>query len=484
MAWLLPLFAGTGVCWFAASARDHFGMRVAASIGGGWIVGVLMAAWLARWTARTDTAHAFAHAAPWLAAIGILAWMPTALRLWRSGRSAASTGGNPRSTRIARWFWWLLLALIVSHLLLVGDEAALRPVFPWDAWSTWALKPKAWMLLGHADTYAPMLNWLSDPQAPLRTTAAWNYPELLAWVQIWFASGVGDWNEPLVDVVWCGALAAFALAAYGYWRGLGLSACLAMGLVYALVSLPLIDAHVALAGYADLWVAVTLGLATLAWSRWLIQREGRQWWLAVAVALCLPALKLEGAIWLLGFLAMLVLDLLPSRWRWWVVGGVVAAVLIGLVFGGFSLPVPGLGWVRVTWQSLTISSAATYHLTWHPVGGAMLASLFTLPNWHLLWYVFPVLVAARWRVLLRDRAARMLGGLVLLQLVFLFGLFFLTDAAAWAEDFTSTNRLILHIVPSVLVFAAVLLRGAPADRWRTDVGHVADQWTQRLNARA
>jgi hypothetical protein len=32
-----------------------------------------------------------------------------------------------------------------------------------------------------------------------------------------------------------------------------------------LVSLPLIDAHVALAGYADLWVAITLGLAVLAW---------------------------------------------------------------------------------------------------------------------------------------------------------------------------------------------------------------------------
>jgi xanthosine utilization system XapX-like protein len=480
MAWLLPLFAGTGVCWLAAPARGHLSVRLAVSMGGGWIVGVLMAAWLARWTARTDTAHAFAHAAPWLVALGILAWAPNAVRLWRYGRSAVSGEGNRPSTRIARGFWWLLLALIVSRLLLVGDEAALRPVFPWDAWSTWALKPKAWLLLGQADTYVPMSDWLSDPQAPMRTTGAWNYPELLAWVQIWFASSAGDWNEPLVDVAWCGALAAFALAAYGYWRSLELSAGLAMGLVYALVSLPLIDAHIALAGYADLWIAVTLGLAMLAWSRWLIHREERQWGLAVALALCLPAIKLEGAIWLLEFLAMLMLDLLPARWRWRVVGGMVVVVLIGLSFGGFSLPIPGLGWTRLAWGSLTISSSAIYHLAWHPVGEAMLASLFTLPNWHLLWYVFPVLVAVRWRVLLHDHAARMLGGLVFLQFVFLFVLFFLTDAAMWAEDFTSANRLILHIVPSVFVFSAVLMRGALADTQPTQAAQgqttgVADQ---------
>ena len=38
---------------------------------------------------------------------------------------------------------------------------------------------------------------------------AWNYPELLAWIEVWFASAAGGWNEPLVDLAWCGALAAF-----------------------------------------------------------------------------------------------------------------------------------------------------------------------------------------------------------------------------------------------------------------------------------
>ena len=109
-------------------------------------------------------------------------------------------------------------------------------------------------------------------------------------------------------------------------------------------------------------------------------------------------------------------------------------------------------------------------LGWHPVGGAMLASLFTLPNWHLLWYALPLLVAVRWRFLVNDRAARALGMLVLLQGFALFVLFFFTNAGEWATDFTSANRLILQLVPGVFVFAATLLRdpGDANDRVRAD----------------
>jgi hypothetical protein len=344
---------------------------------------------------------------------------------------------------------------------MIGAEAALRPVFPWDAWSAWAVKPKSWMLLGRADEYVPLSTWLSDPAAPLRTNATWNYPEWLAWIEVWFASAAGGWNEPLVDVAWCGAFASLALAAYGYWRGSGLKPLGALGLTYALVSLPLLETHVALAGYADLWVSVTLGLAVFAWSRWLMFRERGQWLLGIAFAACLPALKLEGAIWLLAFAAIVALELLPARWRWRVAALVVAAFAIGLLAGGFSIPVPGLGWVRIGWGRLTIPGIPPFELVWHPVGEATLSSLFVLPNWHLLWYALPLIVIWRWRTLCRDHAARMLGLLVSAQLGLLFVLFFFTAAAAWAEDFTSASRLVLQIVPCVFAFVAALLRDAP-----------------------
>ncbi|MEP7043613.1 MAG: hypothetical protein ABI843_11160 [Dokdonella sp.] len=461
LAWLLPAFVGGGFCWLA-SARQRRGGEIAASLGMGWVGGLFVAAFALSWLGRADTTHALALTWPWLVALGVLGW---AAGIARSLSARASPGNaSPDRGVWSRVLWWLLLVLILVRLLLLAEEAALRPLFPWDAWSAWAVKPKTWMLLGHFEPYVSMTKWLANPVAPTRSVATWNYPELLAWLQVWFASGAGGWNEPLVGLAWCGALAAFALAAYGYWRGFGLRPWLAITLVYLLVSLPLIDAHVALAGYADLWVAVILGLATLAWSRWMLFRERGHGLLAVAFALCLPAIKLEGAIWLLAFSAVFALDLLPSHWRRIIAAAAAAMIIVGLLFGGFVLPMLGLGWVHVAWESVTIPMIGKFELAWHPVGGAMLASLFTLPNWHLLWYVLPLLVALRWRALVRDHVARMLCLFVLLQLAFLFVLFYFTDAAAWANDFTSANRLILQIVPCVFVFAAVLLREAGASR--------------------
>jgi hypothetical protein len=296
-----------------------------------------------------------------------------------------------------------------------------------------------------------MLEWLAYPQDALRTAAAWSYPELLAWMQLWFASGVGAWNEPLVDVAWCGALAAFVLAAYGYWRALGIAPWIALILVYGLVSLPLIDAHVALAGYADLWVGVTLGLATLAWTRWLIDRERGQLVLAVAAALCLPAIKLEGMVWLVAFLAAFACDVVPRRWRWLGLPGLALIVVAGVL-------VISHGSMHVSWNRIDIPSIGTFALAWHSVGGAIAASLFTLPNWHLLWDVVPVLLVLFRRRFVDDRAARMLGLMLLIDFAFLFVLFFLTTASAWAQDFTSANRLVLQLVPSVFALLAVLLR--------------------------
>ncbi|MGB8376930.1 MAG: hypothetical protein WCE70_00470 [Rhodanobacteraceae bacterium] len=466
LAWLLPGFTGAGI-WLALNRGLRAHGDWAAALGGGWIVGVFLAATIARWTATADTVHAFADAAPWLGGIGMLAW---AIVIWRhrrtlatiaSGEPPAQPSRAPGADNNHRWLRWLgcaLIALVAWRLLTLGSEALLRPVFPWDAWSAWAVKPKTWFLLGHAVPFVSMADWLARPGLLTHTLSTWDYPELLAWVELWFASAAGTWNEPLVDVVWCGALAALLLAAYGQWRAIGVEAWLAMILVYALASLPLIDAHVALAGYADLWLATTLGLATLAWSRWLICRESGQWLLAIVLALWLPAIKLEGTVWLLGFAALVVLERVPSRWRWRSLFAVATVLLLALLFGDLSLPLPGLGWVHISTRSVDIAALGSFDFGWHPVGRAIVASLFTLPNWHLLWYLLPALVLWRWQRIRDDSAVRSIGALLLLYMLFLFVLFFFTDAAVWAADYTSANRLILQIVPVVFALAAVLLR--------------------------
>ena len=463
LAWLLPLLAGSALCALAAAPGAWRG-RSAAIIGSGWLAGVYLVACAACLVGRDDTLHALAAVAPWLAAMTMAGWVVVLIRRFvRKRRGGGDVMHEVAAIPWQRAAWWLLLALVLLRLLLLGAEAAWRPVFPWDAWSAWALKPKSWILLGHVEPYVPMLDWLADPYAATRTAATWNYPELLAWIEVWFASGAGGWNEPLVNLAWSGALSAFLLSAYGYWRGFGIGALPTLGLVFALASLPLLDAHVALAGYADLWIAVTLGLSLLAWSRWLLLRERGQWLLAIAFAACLPAIKLEGAIWLALFGVVAAYELVPARWRRLAVAGGLAMLVLGLVLICIAshLSVRGSGWLRFDWRSVQLAAAPPLELGWHPVGGAMLASLFTLPNWHLFWYALPLLVVLRRRFLALDRPARLLGLIVLLQCLALFVLFFFTNAGAWAADFTSAIRLILQLVPGVFVFIAMLLRDLP-----------------------
>lgn len=473
LAWLLPLFTGSGL-WCLVTGAVRTRTDLAAAAGGGWLGGVMLAAALARVFAATDTRHAFAHAAPWLFAIGGVAWLlvwrrsrrgvigsPSAHgnRWWRRWPSVDVTTGERDWTH---WLWWALLALIAFRLYGLAAEALLRPVFPWDAWSAWMIKAKAWFLLGHVEPYVSAADWHAAPQAATRTLGSWNYPELLAWIELWFASAAGAWLEPLISVVWCGACSAFALAAYGQWRAIGVDARVAMALCYALVSLPLLGAHVALAGYADLWIMAILGLASVTWLRALVCRERGQWWLALALAACLPAIKLEGAVWLLCFAGVVLFERVAPRWRLRVFMAIAVLGGFAALTGLLALPLPELGWVRMHGAEVSIAAIGTIHLGWHAVGGALLSGLFLLPNWHLLWYALPLLVIVQRARLRQDPSARFAGLLLLVCLAFPGVLFFLTDAAAWAADYTSANRIVLQFVAVVFAFAAALLRDETA----------------------
>src|SRR5690242_11235237 len=79
-AWLLPALVGGGV-WTLARGAARGPAELVAAIGAGWLIGVLIAAGCARFAASADTAHAFAHAWPWCAAIGVAAWIGAFARL-------------------------------------------------------------------------------------------------------------------------------------------------------------------------------------------------------------------------------------------------------------------------------------------------------------------------------------------------------------------------------------------------------------------
>jgi hypothetical protein len=445
-AWITPLLLGTGVI-AALVGRPRTPAAYAATLGGGFVLGALLCALAVGTLGRVDVDRVVPVLSPILLALGIALWT------WVLMRPRAAVVVARDEARLHPLLW-ILLALLVVHAILMADEILLRPMYPWDAWAAWLLKPKAWMLGGHLDRFVPFDEWLADASGTLRTAPTWSYPEALGRLAIWFASAWGEWNAAVVGALWLALWLALLAGVYGQLRALGLQRDRAVIAVYALGSLPLINVHVALAGYADLWIATLLAFACLCWMRGLESGERGHFVLAGLFAAMLPLVKLEGGIWLVLLGGAMLYARMPSRFRR---GALVLAPLIGLgIVAAYLLRWP---LIAPMLDRIGLSADTNVLLVHAPaVIGAAAAGLFAQYNWHLFWFAVALTLLVRLPELKRSSQLRALGLFLLLGCAFLFALFVLTPAGKWAESYTAVNRLSLQIVPAMLVFAALLWR--------------------------
>jgi hypothetical protein len=450
LALLVLLLPGVALV-LAAIGRPRSG-GPALLLGEGWLLGALLAG-LCTWLPPASVpARAFAGSLPWLAATTI-AGLSLAWRLRRT-TGALRGGQDGPAADPAGVAWWLLLVLVVLHLLLALWQAVLLPTVPWDAWTTWLGRARSW---SGADAFVPLLApsaWL-DAEGAARATLAPHYPTLLSRLAVWIASAAGGWDSAAVHLAWPALGASLAAGLYGHLRRARVAARPAMVATFACLSLPLLNAHLSLAGYADLWLATALLYALMHGLQWRRGRGRGDLVLALAFALVLPLLKLEGAVWLLCLLLAAAWSQLPARWQWASPLALLLLVALVLPFAAVPLPVPGLGTVRIGWGEIAIPAMGTLALHWRGVTSEVLETLFVLPNWHLLWIAMPLLLLARWRGL-GEPALRAAAAFLLLAFLFLFVLFFFTEASAWAENLTSINRLVLQVAPSVVAFLALL----------------------------
>jgi hypothetical protein len=430
--------------------RQASGWLLAA--GEGYLLGVLLignALWLA---GDVSTDALFVRTLPWLLAAS-LALFVLAFRLRRPAAFGPDIGREPASPR-ERTLAVQIALLLAGVFLVIAIQAYTLPTLTWDAWNAWLAKAKGWT---HAGAFLPVVNlpvWLATTDTVLSAVAA-GYPEAIPRYATWLASAVGRWHDGSVHLAWPLLWAALGcmLAAALRLRGIGPGTAAVAALF--LLTLPLITAHASLAGYADLWLAAAMLAASHHAARCIAgQRQAAL--PALVFALLMPTIKIEGAIWLLLLAASVGLWSLRPRWRWSLLASVAVVLpLLLLWLPSLVVPVPGLGAVVVEADAITVPVVGRLELFWRGVGGTVAQSMLLLPNWSLLFWLAPLVVLWRWRCLAAP-AHGMLAMLLLLGASFLFVLFFFTDAARWAEDLTSLNRLLLHLVP-LLVYWLVLL---------------------------
>ncbi|MEM9531028.1 MAG: hypothetical protein AAGA23_08915 [Pseudomonadota bacterium] len=409
---------------------------------------------------------------------GVLGWL-TLLLPWQAtpipaaaGLLAVAAGGAVLALRrpqgieaappvtlrpMARAAWWLLLALLLLGLALAAAEAMTRPIYPWDAWSAWSVKTRVWLELGPHVDFVSVIQWLTDRAPDQYTSEAWGYPELIPRFQLWVLWWQGAWTDATALSPWLFAGAAMLAFAYGVVRELGGSPIAAMAIAFVIGSIPILNVQVALPGMMDLWLAGQLmafcGFTLL----WLTRRELR--WLALALA-CLAAAagtKLEGLVWALFCLPVLIMSATDARLRLGFLALVALASVLWLAMGGFDLTVLGDIRFAITPEEIAMPYLGVFRIDYSSQWPAFGKTFLALPNWHLVGYLLlPACAWAIWRF--RDQPeGRGLATFAVMGLGFLFVLFFLTHAAIWAQSATASNRLALHFVPGCLLWCGLLL---------------------------
>lgn len=402
---------------------------------------------------------------PWLMVFLLLFTGSGGLALWRGVRASSSVAGarfraerKPAGTA-AKILLTVLLTWMVFHLVFVAVENLTQVVYPWDAWLAWAYRAKAWYMAGGmADIISPT-QWMSAGTAGAFTVEAWTYPLFPSVIPYWAALSLGRWSETLVNLPALFACVAIGLALYGQCREYGMGALASLLCCYLLFSVPLFATHVALAGYADIWMAGFVGLGFVAILRGAVIPGGGQTdaerKFQTVLGLLLIALSIgiknEGAVWFVAALALMVL----VRFRLRVPLLIVAAVSGAMWLGFDHVELPFIGLLGIAGGRLHLPFIGSFELEMHDIWRVYLDNFFAKGSWNLLW----VGIAASLLLAITPRGDRVRRAgfsfifIFLATQLFIFGF---TDQGLWADTYTAINRLPLHFIPA-LIFAAATM---------------------------
>lgn len=374
---------------------------------------------------------------------------------------AAQEQSQTDTNRLTTALFWLLTAWATLHLLLVAIETLYRPVFPWDGWSSWIYRAKVWFSLGEVVALDSPTAWARASGDSAYAAPGNNYPTFLPVLTLWAATALGRWTETLINLptLLCGL--AMGLGMYGQCRVAGLGRTGSALGAYLLLSIPLIGAHLSLAGHADIWMAGYTGFGFIAIINGCLAHNRGQIILGLAMAAMGIATKMEGAVWLL--VAIMTLLLIRHTRITLVVLGVAALLAaLGWQLGVTYLDILLLGGLGITDGRVYIPLIGNYHMQTFDLWDDYRDNFFAGGSWHLLWTLVILSVASLWLLpagTLR-RSIIVFYAMVLVAQLFIFEV---TESGHWAEDWTAINRLPLHFVPA-FVFLLLLQARALLER--------------------
>jgi hypothetical protein len=436
---------GLGVALLAAIAPRDAAERTAGdlawTIGCGWFVGAFLLTLWMRGLAQIQVPFGIASiGGPLAATTGLLAWRAWTLKTVRWNGAFASLTGRD----LAGWLravWLIILAYLAVRFALLLGEIVWRPLYPWDAWTQWGTKARVWFELRTMAPFVSTSEWLQATGPNVYFDAGPTHPGTVPLLQVWSAILLGRWEDTLVNLPWWLTGVAFAFAIYGYLARERFEPVTALVGTWLVLSLPILEVHIALAGYADLAMSTYLTLAAL-WSlRWVRTRRWGDAAIAVLLLVACVLIKGPGKVWVATLVPGLAIAIMPRRGIRIATWLFVAAICATLVLAGAEPVILGYH----------------LHLDFKMPWRALFDAYFAFGNWNLLWFgVIAVAMLARRHLLSRELAPY--TAIVAAGGMFLFFGFAFTNASQWVEDQSTVNRATLHLAPLVVIWMLLSYR--------------------------
>jgi hypothetical protein len=448
---LLPWI--TGVVFTRALLRNSGRYNWFIVIGQGYFAGIFATTVLMR---VSDWVGAGLHFRGMAAVLALLGIVGVIIQV-----SQRTPGNQPvASASIPHWHKavvTVLLALLAWRYLTLLQELLLRPLYAWDAWMNWAPKAIVWFHLEQLIGFVDPQQWLS--QGPglnnytLGNAQASHYPPAVPLILLWSMLGAGTWDHSYLFLPWFLVPVNLGLALYGHLRLNGRSVLTATVACYLLLSMPFVNVHSALAGYADIWVAAAFGLAVFALNEWQRNRSSSYGILLLLMALFCSQLKAPGIVLALILIAIFIRSVINLGHKTELAVTSSLAVLIALIFWlTVDVDIPHFGRLIIRTDFISIPDLGTYRFAYHAVWHRFLESMLLMINWNIFWYLLAALVvgAALRGDLLRPPEPDTLAAAAALAFVFL--------VLSFKEDYMSLtllstlNRALLYPIPALMFY--------------------------------
>lgn len=454
--------------WLSGSIWAHYLLRTTGRsnvfmvLGQGYFLGVFATTLMIRLWDLLGFGLSFPAVAALLAACAVLGLV----LCWLRPGTAVVRAKSPAVPRWQLAVATLLLGLIAWRHLGMLQELLLRPLFAWDAWMNWAPKAIVWFHQGELVDFVSESAWLRSDDASVYTLGnkkASLYPLTVPLIQLWGMLAVGAWDSSAVYLPWIMAPVCLGLALYGHLRLAGAAFLPAVTAVYLLLSMPYLNVHSVLAGYADIWLAAAFGLGVFLLYEWRHSRHWAHGLLLLGLVLLCVNLKNPGIVLGLILLIFAVRGYFRLSVRGelaLLAGGLLLLLLVSAI--GVNVHVPGLGRLALDGGTIAAGKLGRFQLAYHDVGHAFTQTLFVMINWHLLWYLVPLFALYG----LYQRRRLSMPGVeslaVLAALAFVVFVFVFTKHYEAAVNFVTLNRALLYPVPALIFCLFLAMRDRKA----------------------